>query len=67
MFSKVNVNGNDAHPIYQWLRTNSELKRGKIGWNFGKFLVSKGGIVIGYYGLTTDPEKMRSDIVNGLK
>ena len=66
MFSKICVNGKDAIPLYQFLRTNSSLNGGKIGWNFGKFLVSKSGGVIGYYGPGTDPFKMRSDIENNL-
>jgi glutathione peroxidase len=41
MFSKVDVNGDNAHPIYKYLRTVSDIEGGKIGWNFGKFLVNK--------------------------
>ncbi|ROR89796.1 glutathione peroxidase [Nocardioides aurantiacus] len=67
MFSKVDVNGDDAHPVYQWLR---EEKRGilgeKIKWNFTKFLVGKDGRVIKRYGSTTKPEKLAGDIEKAL-
>ena len=67
MFEKVDVNGDDAHPVYQWLR---EEKRGllgeKIKWNFTKFLVGKDGRVIKRYGSTTKPEKLTGDIEKAL-
>lgn len=67
MFSKVDVNGDDAHPVYKWLR---EEKRGilgeKIKWNFTKFLVGKDGQVIKRYGSTTKPEKLAGDIEKAL-
>jgi len=63
MFSKVDVNGADAHPLFEWLRSE---QRGKLGgaikWNFTKFLVSRDGLVIGRYGSTTKPGKIRPDI-----
>ena len=46
MFEKVDVNGDDAHPLFSWLR---EEKGGVLGdaikWNFTKFLVGKDGTV----------------------
>lgn len=45
LFSKVNVNGANAHEVFKFLRYNSELYNkedntvGHIHWNFGKFLV----------------------------
>ena len=67
MFEKVDVNGDDAHPVYKWLR---EEKRGllgeKIKWNFTKFLVGKDGQVIKRYGSTTKPEKLAGDIEKAL-
>jgi glutathione peroxidase len=67
MFEKVNVNGDDAHPLYQWLR---EEKGGVLGdsikWNFTKFLVGRDGTVIKRYGSTTAPEKIADDIEKAL-
>lgn len=67
MFSKVDVNGDSAHPVYQWLRTEkSGLLGDKIKWNFTKFLVGKDGQVIKRYGSTTKPEKIAADIEKAL-
>ncbi len=67
MFEKVDVNGSDAHPLYQWLR---EEKGGVLGdsikWNFTKFLVGRDGTVIKRYGSTTAPEKIADDIEKAL-
>jgi glutathione peroxidase len=66
MFSKVNVNGKNAHPLFQYLRTNSSMKGSKIGWNFGKFLIDKQSNIVGYYGPNTNPVKMIPDIESNL-
>lgn len=67
MFSKVEVNGDDAHPVYRWLRAEkSGLLGEKIKWNFTKFLVGKDGRVIKRYGSTTKPEKIAADIERAL-
>lgn len=55
VFGKVNVNGPDAHPIWQFLRYNAkETGRGSkilpVPWNFGKFLVDQEGRVVKYFG-----------------
>jgi glutathione peroxidase len=62
MFSKINVNGKETHNLYRFLRKNSSLKCGTIGWNFGKFLVARDGSIFGYYGPRTDPNSIRPDI-----
>ena len=68
MFSKVDVNGDDAHPVYQWLRSEKGGMMGdKIKWNFTKFLVGKDGQVIKRYAPTTKPEKITGDIEKALK
>lgn len=52
MFEKISVKGNDQHPLYQWL----EVKSGeKPSWNFCKYLVSKKGEVVGFYGPKVSP------------
>ena len=67
MFEKVDVNGDDAHPLYQWLR---QEKGGVLGdsikWNFTKFLVGRDGTVLKRYGSTTAPEKITDDIEKAL-
>ena len=64
MFSKLDVNDKkkDAHPMFSYLRENSTLKGADIRWNFGKFLVSKTGDVIGYYDPSVRPFDMKSEI-----
>jgi glutathione peroxidase len=60
MFAKVEVNGRDAHPLYQFLKS---ARRGflwtkSVKWNFGKFLVDREGNVVGRYSMFTRPEKL---------
>lgn len=55
VFSKTRVNGKHASDLFKFLRLNSNLDGGRIGWNFGKFVVSKDGKKIEYYGPRTDP------------
>ncbi|MEZ5181709.1 MAG: glutathione peroxidase [Acidimicrobiales bacterium] len=63
MFSKVDVNGADAHPVYRWLRSEKGGVLGdRIKWNFTKFLVGPDGAVVGRYASTTKPEKLAADI-----
>lgn len=67
MFDKVDVNGPDAHPLYQWLRSEKKGLMGeKIKWNFTKFLVGRDGTVLKRYGSTTKPEKIAGDIEKAL-
>jgi glutathione peroxidase len=67
MFSKVDVNGDDAHPLFEWLRSEEGgLIGDKIKWNFTKFLVGKDGQVIDRYAPTTKPEKLTDDIEKAL-
>lgn len=63
MFAKVDVNGDDAHPIYAWLRDEKAGMLGdKIKWNFTKFLIDPSGRVVKRYGSATQPEKIATDI-----
>jgi glutathione peroxidase len=67
MMEKVEVNGDDAHPVYKWLRAEKGgLLGGKIKWNFTKFLVGRDGQVIERYAPTTKPEKLKADIEKAL-
>jgi glutathione peroxidase len=63
IFSKVKVNGKEASDLYKYLRLNSNLKGETIGWNFGKFLVDRNGVIIKYYGTRTNPLEIEPDII----
>ena len=64
LFSKVNVNGEDAHMVYKYLRTNSSLHdpitglTQEVPFNFSKFLIDRQGIVRGFYPPTIEPMKL---------
>ena len=63
LFAKVDVNGDEAHPLFAWLRKEkSGLLGGKIKWNFTKFLIGRDGAVVDRFGPTTRPEKIGADI-----
>jgi glutathione peroxidase len=64
MFSKVDVNGEDAHPLFNYLKKEARGLMGseKIKWNFTKFLVNRDGKVVGRYAPKTKPEDIRKDI-----
>lgn len=63
LFAKVDVNGRDAHPLYQWLRSEKGGVVGnKIRWNFTKFLIDTEGNVVKRYGTTTTPDQIAEDI-----
>jgi glutathione peroxidase len=68
MMEKVDVNGDTAHPVFKWLRSEKGgLLGAKIKWNFTKFLIGKDGQVIDRYASTTKPEKLKGDIEKALK
>ena len=63
MFDKIDVNGDNAHPLYQYLRREkSGLLGSSIKWNFTKFLIDRSGKVVGRYAPTTTPESLTNDI-----
>ncbi len=63
MFAKVDVNGDGAHPLFQWLRAQQTSLLGDgIKWNFTKFLVGRDGNVVKRYGSSTKPESIAADI-----
>ena len=64
MFSKIEVNGDGAAPLYQWLRSEQpgEGETSDIAWNFTKFLVDGNGAAIGRYEPMVTPEEIRDDI-----
>ena len=64
LFSKIEVNGDNAHPLYQYLKS---AKKGLFGteaikWNFTKFLVSRDGTVLKRYAPTDTPASIETDL-----
>lgn len=68
MFSKIDVNGDNAHPLFEYLKNEARGALGSksIKWNFTKFLVSKSGEVIERYGSVDTPEKIKKDVLTQL-
>ena len=67
LMSKIEVNGDGAHPIYKYLKAETKgLMGGAIKWNFTKFLISRDGTLIKRYGPAVKPEKIENDIVEML-
>jgi glutathione peroxidase len=64
MFAKVEVNGDGADPLFQYLKNAAPglLGTKDIKWNFTKFLVDRNGKVVDRYAPTTKPEAMAKDI-----
>jgi glutathione peroxidase len=63
MFDKIEVNGDNAHPLYQYLRREkSGLLGSAIKWNFTKFLIDRSGKVVGRYAPIATPESLTKDI-----
>lgn len=68
MMAKVDVNGGQAHPLYQWLVKEAPgiLGTKAIKWNFTKFLVGRDGQVLGRYAPTDTPKSLEADIDRAL-
>ncbi|MCK1735976.1 glutathione peroxidase [Bradyrhizobium sp. 138] len=63
LFEKIDVNGANAHPLYEYLkRQQSGLLGASIKWNFTKFLVDREGRVVARYAPTARPEGLRNQI-----
>jgi glutathione peroxidase len=64
MMGKIDVNGNNAHPLYQWLKQEAPGFLGTEGikWNFTKFLIGRDGRVLKRYAPQDTPEKIAKDI-----
>ncbi len=64
MFSKVKVNGKEAHPLYVWLKEQLKGPLGpRIAWNFTKFVVDRTGIPVHRFEPRDTPEKMEEYLV----
>ncbi len=68
MMEKVEVNGDNAHPLFKWLKAEAPGLLGSeaIKWNFTKFLVGKDGRVLKRYASMDAPEKLAKDIETAL-
>ena len=68
MMEKIDVNGNQAHPLFQWLKQKAPglLGSESIKWNFTKFLVSRDGLVVRRFASLDKPAALKADIEQAL-
>ena len=67
MMQKIDVNGKDADPLFEWLKQQKGgLLVDAIKWNFTKFLIGRDGQVVARYAPTTKPEAIAADIKKAL-
>ena len=64
MFAKIDVNGDDAHPLYKWMKGQKKGLAGtrNIKWNFTKFLIDRDGNVIERFGPQDKPEAIAKHV-----
>jgi glutathione peroxidase len=63
MFAKIDVNGGQAHPLYEYLkREKTGLLGSSIKWNFTKFVVDRSGKVVSRHAPTVTPEALKREI-----
>ncbi len=63
MFSKVDVKGSNAHPLFKFLTSEKKgLLTSEVKWNFTKFLINREGEVVKRYSPQTSPKKIEGDI-----
>jgi glutathione peroxidase len=64
MFAKIEVNGDGACDLYEFLKSQKADEEGNadIGWNFTKFLVDRSGKVIARYGPAATPEDIAREL-----
>jgi glutathione peroxidase len=64
MFAKIDVNGEEAHPLFRFLKHEKPgvLGTERIKWNFTKFLVGRDGKVVGRYAPLTKPEDLEAPV-----
>lgn len=64
MFSKINVNGDNAHPLWKYLKSKQGGTLGSfIKWNFTKFLVDKQGQPVARYAPNHEPLAIEPDLL----
>ncbi|TPX35087.1 hypothetical protein SmJEL517_g02503 [Synchytrium microbalum] len=63
IMSKIDVNGDNTHPVYQWLKARkSQFGLERIKWNFEKFLVDKNGEVVQRYSSVATPAEIEKTV-----
>jgi len=64
LFAKVDVNGENAHPLFEWLKSQKKgiFGTAAIKWNFSKFLIDPNGDVVKRYGSGDTPEAIEKDL-----
>jgi glutathione peroxidase len=69
LFAKIDVNGPETHPLYEFLKSAEPglLGTEAIKWNFTKFLVGKDGSVLRRYAPQTKPEAIAGDVETALE
>lgn len=68
MMAKVDVNGEAAHSLYQWLRAEAPGEEGgDIEWNFAKFLVGRDGQVLQRFSPRTEPAELAPAVEEALR
>jgi glutathione peroxidase len=69
LFAKIDVNGSEAHPLYQYLKSEEKGIFGTeaIKWNFTKFLIDREGNVVKRFAPQTKPEDLETEVEAALK
>ena len=64
LFAKIEVNGGNTHPLYEWLKAEAPGLLGSkmIKWNFTKFLVDREGRVLKRFAPKTEPAELKGEI-----
>jgi glutathione peroxidase len=62
LFSKIEVNGENAHPLYRLLKEKDPASSDDVKWNFTKFLIDRSGNVVKRFEATNTPRSMEPDI-----
>ncbi len=64
LFAKVDVNGENEHPLFKWLKSQKKgiFGTAAIKWNFSKFLIDANGDVVKRYGSGDTPEAIEKDL-----
>lgn len=61
MMSKISVKGDDQHPLYRWLTSESEngLEDSNVSWNFQKYMIDESGQLVGHFAPTVKPDSKK--------
>lgn len=69
VLGKLDVNGNEAAPVFNWMKEEMPGLMGlkRVKWNFEKFLISADGKVVGRWASTTKPETLEETILQEIE